>query len=218
MMHLGVFFIDLSTLYMFWALNYSKLEMCGLTIILWQHCFLSRNNVIKLLIEWRNMPVAAYGILIVKGFSLQKLSYFRMERSSDISKAGTARSSLCVPVFQGWQALFAEAWSFLWMGNWWLLAMLAPFTPACLLPTDPHLMVMFPTGSWEVIDLGSSWFLPWSSVKRSPITSLCTLIPNIGLSSGWKQDTGQWGTQSNFHLVNFHKFLRGGQEEDICIS
>lgn len=191
--------------------------MCGLTTILWQHCFLSRNNVIKLLIEWRNMLVAVYGILIVKGFSVRKLSCFRMESSGDISKAGTARSRLCVPVFQGWQAPFAEAWPFLQMGNLWLLAMLAPFTHACLLPTDPHLMVLFPTRSWEVIDLSSSWFLPWGSARRSPITSLYTLILSIGLSSGWKQDIGQWGTQSNFHLVNVHKFLRGGQEEDIWI-
>lgn len=75
--------------------------MCGLSTILWQHCFLSRNNVIKLLIEWRNMPLAVYGILFLKGFSLLKLIHFRMERSSDISKARTVRFSLCIPFFQG---------------------------------------------------------------------------------------------------------------------
>lgn len=54
------------------------------------------NNVIKLLIEWRNMPLAVYGILILKAFSWLKQITFRMERSSGISKAGTIRPSLWV--------------------------------------------------------------------------------------------------------------------------
>lgn len=113
-------------------------------------------------------------------------------------------------------APFVEAGPFPRVGKWWLLVTLAPFTQSFLLPTDPTMIVMFPTRSWEVNDLISGQFLPWISAKISHITSLYTLIPSIGWLSGWKQDWAVVG-MVRLHLISFPKLLRGGQEQDIWI-
>lgn len=150
-MHLRVFFMDLSTFWKFQALNYSKLAMCGLTI-LWQHCFLSRNNVIKLLIEWRNMPLAVDGILILKppsSWSKSVSAWKGQATSQNLELLDPASGAF----LQRWQPCFVESWPFQRTGKWWSLVMLAPFIQSFLLPAGPHLMVMFPPWSWEVIDL-----------------------------------------------------------------
>ena len=171
--------------------------LCGVTV-LWQHCFLSMNNVIKLLIEWRNMPLAVYGILILKASSWLKQITFRMERSSGISKAGTIRPSLWVSFCKNGHPICK---SLAIPENGWTMVVSCVNS---IYPITSDFCGSTFGGHLSYQELGSHW--PWSMVNfflefvpRSHISNLCT--PSFKALAGYLVKNSIKGTGRKFQLT-----------------
>lgn len=96
------------------------------------------------------------------------------------------------------------------MGEWWWLVVLTPFIKSLPISVDPHLVVISPIRSWQVIDL-DQWLTSFLNLCQD-LTYHISVHPHLKhwLVISLKILLRALVEGSNLHWVSFHRFLRWG--------